>query len=156
MSKAKATTLKLTPRGRHAVMALVELAQKRKDGPIPLSQIARTGNISLSYLEQLFTGLRRNGLVRSYRGPGGGYVLAREPKDIPVAEILLSAEDCAPAKRREPEDDSPGDGDSPTHALWSHIGGVLHAYLQGVSLEDVTNDNLRNIPSANKLFESAR
>ena len=78
----KRNSLKLTQRGRHAVMASVALAKNDGKGPLPLAQIARAGDISLSYLEQLFAGLRKHGLVKSHRGPGGGYVLARPPSEI--------------------------------------------------------------------------
>lgn len=148
MKKKTGSGLKLTTRGRHAVIAMVELAGKGGDKPVPLSQIAQSGNISLSYLEQLFAGLRRHGLVRSFRGPGGGYILAKPAKDIRVSEILISAEDCAPARRNAPEEP----GNPQTEALWLQIGEFLHACLKEVSLEDVTNDNLSRNPVTQKLF----
>lgn len=129
--------LKLTSRGRHAVMAMVELAKHGQDNPVPLSEIADAATISISYLEQLFAGLRRNGLVRSYRGPGGGYVLARPPMEISVSDILISAEDSLPAKRAANSNDSEDGGNAQTVALMSHISEVLHDFTREISLDDV-------------------
>ncbi len=129
--------LKLTSRGRHAVMAMVELAKHGQDNPVPLSEIADAATISISYLEQLFAGLRRNGLVRSYRGPGGGYVLARPPGEISVSDILISAEDSLPAKRAANSNDSEEGGNVQTVALMSHISEVLHDFTREISLDDV-------------------
>jgi Rrf2 family iron-sulfur cluster assembly transcriptional regulator len=129
--------LKLTSRGRHAVMAMVELAKHGQDNPVPLSEIADAATISISYLEQLFAGLRRNGLVRSYRGPGGGYVLARPPGEISVSDILISAEDSLPAKRAANSNDSEEGGNAQTVALMSHISEVLHDFTREISLDDV-------------------
>lgn len=147
--------LKLTTRGRYAVMAMVELGQRDARDPVPLLEIADSGNISLSYLEQLFAGLRRNGLVKSYRGPGGGYVLARAPSAIMVSDILDSAEDCAPAMRSARGN---GRGSEPavnrqTQDLWNHIGGILYASLSHVTLEDVISGQLSSHHTLNKLFE---
>jgi len=153
MKSKKSPSLRITSRSRHAVMAMVELAQKSQGDPVPLSKIAASGNISLSYLEQLFAGLRRHGLVKSYRGPGGGYILAKPAAQIGISEILISAEDCVPAGRNNANDDF---GNDQTNALWSHIGDMLQVVLQHVSLEDVTNDNLGAHPVTNKLFESLR
>ncbi len=146
--------LKLTTRGRYAVMAMVELAQKSEKQPVPLMEIARSGNISLSYLEQLFAGLRKNGLVKSYRGPGGGYVLAKPANDICVSEILDSAEDCVPAKRSAKEQDPASFGNKQTHQLWGHIGEILYVSLKHVTLEEVITERLQENPTINKLFES--
>lgn len=136
-------------------MALVELSLSGKETPVPLAKLAGPSKISLSYLEQLFAALRRHGLVKSYRGPGGGYVLARPAKEILISDILVSAEDCLPARRSGSNDDKPEDyGNSQTRALWSHIGDVLHVALRQVSLEDVANDRLSDSPLSNKIIES--
>ena len=145
--------VKLTSRGRYAVMAMVELAQKDDGKPVPLSEIAEAGNISLSYLEQLFAGLKKNGLVKSYRGPGGGYILAKPSKDILVSEILTSAEDCVPAKRATNADKPDAYGNPQTHALWSYISDILYATMRHVTLDDVTHDNINEHPQMNKFLE---
>ncbi len=146
--------LKLTTRGRYAVMAMVELAQKEGGTPVPLVEIAESGQISLSYLEQLFAGLRRNGLVKSYRGPGGGYILAKPASTIKIADILDSAEDCVPAKRNTKAKNSNHTGNKQTHALWGSIGEILYISMKQISLDDVNNDRLDNHPMVNKLFET--
>jgi Rrf2 family iron-sulfur cluster assembly transcriptional regulator len=152
----KREELKLTPRGKHAVMAMVELARNDGKGPLPLSQIAQTGSISLSYLEQLFAGLRRRGLVKSHRGPGGGYLLAMPAKDIFITDILTAAEDNVPARRQAAVNDDTQAGNKETQELWSNIGQVLHVYLRQVSLEDIAASNLETHPATNKIFETLR
>lgn len=134
------TRLKLTTRGHYAVVAMIEIGRDGKKTPVPLSGIAETTNISLSYLEQLIAGLRRHGLVKSYRGPGGGYTLARPAEDIVISDILKAAEDSTPAKRHS------GEGrhgkSSPASALWDYIGEVLNDSLCRVSLSDVLDGRL--------------
>lgn len=133
--------LKLTPRSHHATMAMVELARHQGETPIALGEIAARGNISLSYLEQLFAGLRRQGLVKSTRGPGGGYRLARSVDNITIADIFNAAEDSVPARRlqgsNEPRDNSPE-----TLHLWDYIGHVLYNRLSSITLKDVMTKEL--------------
>ena len=143
--------LKLTTRGRYAVMAMVELSQRGEKQPVPLMEIAQSGNISLSYLEQLFAGLRKNGLVKSYRGPGGGYVLAKPATDIHISDILDSAEDCVPAKRGTKDSVS---ANKQTSLLWAQIGEILYISMKHISLDDVINERLHDNPAMNKLFET--
>lgn len=145
--------LKLTTRGRYAVMAMVELAQKGGKDPVPLIEIAESSNISLSYLEQLFAGLRKNNLVKSYRGPGGGYILAKPAQDIRISEILDSAEDCVPAKRGK-EQDPENFGNPQTRVLWGQIGEILYLSMKHISLEDVVANKLGDHPAINKIFDT--
>jgi Rrf2 family transcriptional regulator, iron-sulfur cluster assembly transcription factor len=128
------SSVRVTTRGRYAVMAMIELARRGVNSPVPLFEIAATGGISLSYLEQLFAGLRRNGLVRSHRGPGGGYILARAPNTIMIADIMISAEDSVPGRR---QDGSSSRGHAETDILWDYIGQILHRHLETLSLADV-------------------
>lgn len=127
--------LKLTTRGKYAVMAMIEIGRAHGKKPVPLSDIAQTTDISLSYLEQLIAGLRRHGLVRSYRGPGGGYALGKPANDIVVSDILAAAEDSTPARRNAA--DKRTATQDPTLLLWDYIGEVLHNNLRKVSLHDV-------------------
>jgi Rrf2 family iron-sulfur cluster assembly transcriptional regulator len=145
--------LKLTTRGHYAVVAILELARRGEKDPVPLVEIAKSGNISLSYLEQLFAGLRKNGIVKSYRGPGGGYVLAKPAKNITIADILDSAEDCVPAKRSQKEHDLSVTGNKQVKVLFGQIGQVLYASMKHISLEDVMSDRLDDHPAFNKVFE---
>ena len=137
-------SLKLTPRGYHAVMALVDLAGQNRENPVPLAAIANAGNISLSYLEQLFAGLRRHGLVKSARGPGGGYKLAKATSDISIADIFIAAEDSVPGKRMQGRNQNEAGGNAQTRHLWDHIGQTLYADLSQRTLEDVLRRNLLN------------
>jgi len=146
--------LKLTPRGRYAIMAMIGLAQKGGNQPIPLADIAEGGSISLSYLEQLFAGLRTNGLVKSYRGPGGGYVLAKPSGDITIADILAAAEDCVPARRHAKDQTDSLSEPAEARALWDFVGNVLHASLRHISLDDVVQGRLQSLPLLNKVFET--
>ncbi len=133
--------LKLTTRGHYAVMAMVELAKTAQDQPAPLSNIADKSNISLSYLEQLIAGLRRHNLVKSHRGPGGGYLLARPASEIIVADILIAAEDNEPAKRGAANKRQPHSCER-THVLWKHIGRQLYDFLKDISLADVLHGKM--------------
>ena len=85
--------MKLSTKGRYAVMAMVDLAESSKDRPVALADIADRQEISLSYLEQLFGKLRKGGLVRSVRGPGGGYLLARTAQETRVADVILAVDE---------------------------------------------------------------
>lgn len=136
------------------MMAMIELAQQDPLQPLSLARIAANGDISLSYLEQLFACLRRSGLVKSYRGPGGGYRLARMAEEIKVSDILIAAENCAPARRSTRK--SAGAGNPQAATLWSCIGDILQACLSHVTLADVANDNLRDHPLFHKVFETLR
>ena len=136
--------MKLGTRGRYAVMAMVDLAgqgvTEPKRGPIALADIAGRQEISLSYLEQLFSRLRKAGLVKSVRGPGGGYVLARPAHDVKISEIVLAVDEPIRATRCNPES---GRGCMPdgsrcvTHDLWEELGNQIYNFLSGVSLEQV-------------------
>lgn len=132
--------IKLTTRGRYAVMAMIDLAQNDGNVPLPLADIAHKGQISLSYLEQLVAGLRRHGLVKSYRGPGGGYMLAKPSSEIAVAEILLAAEDSTPAKKSAGT--SKGAPNDQTVRLWDEIEGMLYLKLRSLMLSDVVSNNI--------------
>lgn len=132
--------MKLSTKGRYAVMAMVDLAQFGADGPITLADIAERQEISLSYLEQLFAKLRRGGLVRSVRGPGGGYLLAFPSDEIRISDIIHAVDEPIRATRCEP-DRSTGCMSKRsrclTHDLWSELGHQIHLFLSSVSLADV-------------------
>lgn len=136
---SKTSNFPVTSRGQYALMALVEMTDKNDKEPIPLSSIAQEKQISLSYLEQLFAGLRKHGIVSSHRGPGGGYVLAKPANTISVNDVLTAAEDSAPAKRQKKT--SSISFDCPTATLWGEIDGHLKTVMTYISLEDVANKN---------------
>ncbi len=132
--------MKLTTKGRYAVMALADLAHQAKTTPVTLADIADRQEISLSYLEQLFARLRRGGLVRSVRGPGGGYLLARSPDEINIAEIMLAVEETLRTTRCTPGSPFGCRANKTrclTHDLWESLSEHILTYLQSVTLADV-------------------
>tara|TARA_B100000242_G_scaffold288346_1_gene256425 strand:- start:353 stop:922 length:570 start_codon:yes stop_codon:yes gene_type:complete len=135
-------TLKLTTRGRYALMAMIELGNRSQANPAPLVEVAERANISLSYLEQLIAGLRKHGLVRSYRGPGGGYALAKQATEITIPAILMAAEDSTPAKRKTQKSGKKTTNCEYTDNLWDFIGQNLYKSLQDTTLQDVLDKNL--------------
>jgi Rrf2 family iron-sulfur cluster assembly transcriptional regulator len=138
--------MRLSTKGRYAVMAMADLARNgRGEGAegraVSLAEIATRQEISLSYLEQLFARLRKSGLVRSVRGPGGGYRLAKAAGDTVVSEIVLAVDEPIRATRCAAHSSPKGcmlAGDRCiTHHLWEDLGDEIHRYLSSVSLEDV-------------------
>lgn len=133
--------MKLSTRGRYAVMAMADIAHHSTGAPVSLSDIAERQDISLAYLEQLFAKLRKGALVDSVRGPGGGYLLAREAQDIRVADIIMAVDE--PLKVTRCEEFSPkgciGGVRCLTHDLWEELGRQIHVFLAAVSLADVVN-----------------
>lgn len=132
--------MKLSTRGRYAVMAMADLANKSRGQPIPLAAIAQRQEISLSYLEQLFGKLRRGHLVNSVRGPGGGYKLARDATDIRISDIILAVDEPIRATRCQPGSPMGCRGNKSrclTHDLWEELGNQIYLYLSSVSLEEV-------------------
>jgi len=132
--------VKLGSKGRYAVMAMVDLAQHGGGAPVSLGDIAERQEISLSYLEQLFAKLRRNGLVTSVRGPGGGYLLARGRDETRISDIILAVDEPLHAVRCVPGAAIGCRGDRsrcPTHDLWEELSNQIHLYLSSVSLGDV-------------------
>jgi len=134
--------VKLSTKGRYAVMAMVDLASNSKGQPVALADIAERQEISLSYLEQLFAKLRKGGLVKSVRGPGGGYLLAHPVQESRISDIILSVDEPIRATRCAPG--SPAGCRSNrsrclTHDLWEELGNQIHLYLSSVTLADICN-----------------
>jgi len=132
--------MRLSTKGRYAVMAMVDLAQHTSGNPVSLAEIAERQEISLSYLEQLFALLRKSGLVRSVRGPGGGYLLARDRSETRIADIILAVDEPIRATRCTPGAPIGCRGNRTrcsTHDLWEELGNQIHLFLSSVSLADV-------------------
>lgn len=160
--------MKLNTKGRYAVMAMVDLAancnEAVEDGDgasavrrraVPLAEIAERQEISLSYLEQLFAKLRRGALVRSVRGPGGGYLLARKASETRIADIILAVDEPIRATRCMPGQPVGCRGNSSrclTHDLWEELGNQIYLYLNSVSLADVVD---RRVIGTSGLFAAA-
>ncbi|MFD2232359.1 Rrf2 family transcriptional regulator [Phaeospirillum tilakii] len=137
--------MKLSTKGRYAVMAMVDLASHSHGSPVALADIAERQEISLSYLEQLFGKLRKGGLVKSVRGPGGGYLLSRPAQQIRISDIILAVDEpiqttrCSPGTPSGCHDDK---GRCLTHDLWEELGNQIYLYLSSVSLADVCERRL--------------
>jgi Rrf2 family iron-sulfur cluster assembly transcriptional regulator len=158
--------MKLTTKGRYAVTAMLDLALHTGNGPVSLVEISERQDISLSYLEQLFSKLRRQGLVNSMRGPGGGYSLSRLPNEIAVSSIIMAVDEnldvtncgnaaggCHDTNKR-----------CLTHNLWLDLSHRIQSFLDDISLQDMMdkrevlevatrqnlkqNESLINLPEA--------
>jgi Rrf2 family iron-sulfur cluster assembly transcriptional regulator len=137
--------VKLSTKGRYAVMAMVDIAAHTEGKPIALADVAERQEISLSYLEQLFGKLRRGGLVKSVRGPGGGYLLAFAASDTRISDIILSVDEPIKTTRCTPGSPSGCKSNKSrclTHDLWEELGNKIHLYLNSVSLADVIGDRV--------------
>ena len=137
--------MKLSTKGRYAVMAMVDLAAQSAGKPIALSDIAERQEISLSYLEQLFAKLRRGGLVKSVRGPGGGYLPSRPPEEIRIADIILAVDEPIRATRCTPGQPfgcRSNKSRCATHDLWEELGNQIYLYLSSVTLADVVAERV--------------
>lgn len=132
--------MKLTTKGRYAVVAMLFLSKNSNIKPVTLSEISDSENISLSYLEQLFIKLRRKGLIKSVRGPGGGYVLAKPSSEISVASVMKAAGEkfdfCCQGSTHK-------DGERCfTHKLWDGLRNVILKYLESVKLNQLNDPEI--------------
>lgn len=129
--------MRLTTKGRFAVTAMLDIALNEADKPVTLAGISERQNISLSYLEQLFSRLRRQGLVSSVRGPGGGYRIAKAHEAISVSEIITAVDEQIDATQCGGHENCHDDGRCMTHDLWAALNTKILEYLAGVSLADM-------------------
>ena len=129
--------MRLTTKGRYAVTAMLDLALHQGEGPITLADIASRQGISLSYLEQLFSRLRRRDLVSSVRGPGGGYTLGREPDTIFVAEVITAVDENVDTTRCGGANNCQNNERCLTHDLWHDLSNRIYGYLNQISLLDL-------------------
>ena len=137
--------MKLSTKGRYAVMAMVDLARNSAGRPVALADIADRQEISLSYLEQLFAKLRRGGLVKSVRGPGGGYLLARTVDTTRISDVILAVDEPIRATRCPSGSSAGCHSDKSrclTHDLWDELGNQIHVFLSSVTLEDVVRKRI--------------
>lgn len=129
--------MRLTTKGRYAVTAMLDLALHCEQGPVSLSDISQRQGISLSYLEQLFAKLRRFELVRSVRGPGGGYCLGSEMAAISVAQVVDAVSESLDATRCEGKGNCQDGQVCLTHHLWEDLSSQIHHFLSDISLADL-------------------
>lgn len=135
--------MRLTTKGRFAVTAMIDLAMNAQKHAVKLNAISERQHISLSYLEQLFSKLRRAGLVESIRGPGGGYVLGKAADEINIAQIIAAAEDKLDATVCNGKANCQGGAPCLTHDLWENLNHTIHDYLSSVTLASL----LKHTPS---------
>jgi Rrf2 family iron-sulfur cluster assembly transcriptional regulator len=131
--------MRLTTKGRYAVTAMLDLAINRNQGPITLADISQRQGISLSYLEQLFSRLRKQGLVDSTRGPGGGYRLSRSADSIAVAEVISAVDETLDATRCKGLKNCHDARACLTHQLWTDLSEQIHDFLNDITLAEVLN-----------------
>ena len=131
--------MRLTTKGRYAVTAMLDLAIHHGKGPIALADIAQRQGISLSYLEQLFSRLRKQSLVASVRGPGGGYNLARRASDIHIAEVISAVDENVDTTRCAGAHNCQDSGPCLTHDLWQDLSVRIYEYLDRISLQDLVD-----------------
>ncbi|MCH8078782.1 MAG: Rrf2 family transcriptional regulator [Proteobacteria bacterium] len=133
--------MKLTTKGRYAVTAMLDLALHEDQAPINLADIAARQHISLAYLEQLFGKLRKKGLVKSVRGPGGGYHLALDADDITPAHVIYAVNEPVDATLCGGQQNCTGDARCLTHDLWMGLNLSIAEYLNGISLGELIRMN---------------
>ena len=147
--------MRLTTKGRFAVTAMVDLAKHQDKGPVALATIAERQDISLSYLEQLFSRLRREGLVSSVRGPGGGYRLAKAPETIRIAEILEAVDETVSAMHVGAGASGGVSGSRAqtlSNRLWESLSAHVYVFLHNHTLADVAKNQLLPCPALPKIL----
>jgi Rrf2 family transcriptional regulator, iron-sulfur cluster assembly transcription factor len=147
--------MKLSTKGRYAMVALADLALQPAGALTSLAEISKRQSISLPYLEQLFVKLRRAELVESVRGPGGGYRLARTPSEIRVADILCAVDETVSAMHTGAGASGGMSGSkaqSLTNRLWEGLSAHVYVFLHQTRLSDVIDNDLAPCPAVPTLF----
>ena len=129
--------MRLTTKGRYAVTAVLDLALHQDTGPVSLAAISERQGISLSYLEQLFAKLRRNSIVSSTRGPGGGYKLTNDVEEVRVSDIILAVDESCKVVDCSDSDGCHGDYQCLTHDLWQELSNEIRSFLDGITLSEI-------------------
>ncbi|MBB5514825.1 Rrf2 family iron-sulfur cluster assembly transcriptional regulator [Rubricella aquisinus] len=148
--------MKLSTKGRYAMIALADLAEQPEGALVSLSEIAARQDISLAYLEQLFVKLRRAGIVESVRGPGGGYRLMTSPSEIRVSTILAAVDETMDALARGAGATGASTGTSAqelTDKLWEALSAHVYVMLHQTRLSDITGNQLAPCPAVPSFVE---
>lgn len=140
--------MRLTTKGRYAVTAMLDLALHAEQGAVALADISKRQGISLSYLEQLFSKLRQNALVSSIRGPGGGYLLARNHAEISIASIVEAVDEAIDTTKCREKGDCQNGDTCLTHHLWLDLSKQIHTFLSDISLYDLMEKREVQLTSA--------
>jgi Rrf2 family iron-sulfur cluster assembly transcriptional regulator len=138
--------MRLTTKGRYAVTAVLDLALHQDSGPVSLAAISERQCISLSYLEQLFAKLRRNNIVSSTRGPGGGYTLTNNVDEVSVSDIILAVDETCKVVDCDDSDGCHGNYQCLTHDLWQELSNEIRSFLDGITLSEImTQEAVNNV-----------
>ena len=140
--------MKLTTKGRYAVMAMADLAANQNNKPVSLTDISLRQNISQSYLEQLFSKLKKEKLVKSVRGPTGGYILEKNPNEISLSNIIFAVDEQVKTLNCKKESKRGCNGKTSkciTHDLWDDLEIHINKFFKKVSLNDVINKSTGNM-----------
>ena len=140
--------MKLTTKGRYAVMAMADLALYQNGKPVSLNDISLRQNISLSYLEQLFSKLKNGKLVKSIRGPSGGYILDKSPKDIKLSNIIFAVDEKVKTLNCKKDSKKGCNGKNTkciTHNLWDDLEQHINTFFENKSLSDLLKQNNRGM-----------
>ena len=140
--------MRLTSKGRYAVTAMLDVAIHAVAGPVPLADISERQGISLSYLEQLFSRLRKHGLVNSVRGPGGGYRLGKCSAEIAVADVISAVDESVDATKCAGKGNCQGGHQCLTHTLWENLSHRIEEFLQNISLSELVEQ--KDVQSVSK------
>ncbi|MAM70937.1 MAG: Fe-S cluster assembly transcriptional regulator IscR [Gammaproteobacteria bacterium] len=156
--------MRLTTKGRYAVTAMLDLSINATKGPVSLHDISQRQDISLSYLEQLFSKLRKRELVSSVRGPGGGYQLGRKEDEIDVAEIIDAVSESLDTTKCQGKGDCQNGTICLTHHLWQDLSEQIHGFLSNITLADLVanreiseiaqNQQRRHVQGLEKEFQT--
>lgn len=145
--------MKLTSKGRYAVTAMLDVAIHAASGPVPLADISERQGISLSYLEQLFSRLRKHGLVTSVRGPGGGYRLGRCSAEIPVSDVISAVDESVDATKCMGQGNCQGGHKCLTHNLWENLSDRIEEFLKNITLSELVEQ--KDVKSVSKRQDDA-
>jgi Rrf2 family iron-sulfur cluster assembly transcriptional regulator len=133
-------SMRMTTKSRFAVSAMIDLALREQQGPVSLTDICERHKISLSYLEQIFSKLRQQGLVESTRGPGGGYSLSRPASTISVADIIDTVDDLSEQKYLGADQQDDVSKADMTQDLWETLNSKMMTYMQSITLRSLADD----------------
>ncbi|NIY82681.1 Fe-S cluster assembly transcriptional regulator IscR [Vibrio hepatarius] len=133
--------MRLTSKGRYAVTAMLDVALHSQQNPVPLADISERQGISLSYLEQLFSKLRKAGLVASVRGPGGGYRLGADADTIAIGTVIAAVDESVDATKCNGKGDCQGGSRCLTHTLWRDLSSRISDFLNNITLGELMTNN---------------
>ena len=148
--------MRLTSKGHYAVTAMLDVALHAEQGPVPLADISERQAISLSYLEQLFSRLRKQGLVASVRGPGGGYRLGKPANEISIGQVIAAVNESVDATRCHGQNGCQGGIQCLTHSLWRDLSDRISNFLDEITLgELVSQSEVKRVAERQELHSHA-